>query len=203
MVITVAVAAFVVIFSLVASRALWTQMSHQAKVISEKEAARTQLEANLATVDDLQAAYKAFTSTDTNVIGGNPKGTGDRDGDNAKIVLDALPSKYDFPGLATSLEKLIKANGSSINSISGTDDEVAQAAEQAVEGPVEMPFELSATATYQGTQDLLTLLQRSIRPIQVQTLQISGTNSDLVTNLTAITYYQPERTLEVKTKVVK
>lgn len=202
MVITVGVAAFIVIFSLVASRALWVKMSHQARVINAKEVARNQLETNLATVDELQVAYNAFVETNQNVIGGNPKGTGEKDGDNAKIVLDALPSKYDFPGLATSLEKLIKANGSTINSISGIDEEITQAGNQET-GPTEIAFELSATGNYQSTQDLLTLLQRSIRPIQVRNLNLSGSNSQLISDITAVTYYQPERTLTIPTKVVK
>lgn len=203
MVITVGVAAFVVMFSIVASSALWKSMSHQGQVISEKEKARTQLETNLETVDELQVAYKAFVETPSNVLGGNPEGQGDKDGDNGKIVLDALPSKYDFPGLTTSLEKVIKNNGNAINSISGSDDEVAQTGSQANSGPVDMPFELSATGNYQSTQDLLALLQRSIRPIKAEKVELSGTNSDLVLNLTAVSYYQPERTLKVQTKVVK
>ncbi len=203
MVITVAVAAFVVVFSLVASRALWVRMSHQAEVINQKEIARDQLETNLETIDELQTSYNTFVETNQNVIGGNPAGSGDKDGNNAKIVLDALPSKYDFPGLATSLEKVIKANGSNINSISGIDDEVAQSGDQQSSGPIEVPFEMSAAGNYQSTQDLLTLLQRSIRPIQVQTLEVSGSNSELVLNLTALTYYQPERALRVQTKVVE
>jgi hypothetical protein len=203
MVVTVGIAAFVVVFSLVASYSLWVRMSHQSKVISEKETARNQLETNIATIEELQGAYKVFTETNDNVLGGNPQGQGDKDGDNAKIVLDALPSKYDFPGLTTSLEKMIKNNGSSINSISGTDDEVAQSGDPTQDGPVEVPFELSATGTYQSTQDLLALLQRSIRPIQAQTIEFSGTNSDLIMNMKAVSYYQPERTLEVKKKVVE
>lgn len=203
MVVTVGVAAFIVVFSLVASHALWTQMMHQSRVIKAKETARNQLEDNLATVDELQVAYAAFTQTSDNVLGGNPAGQGDRDGDNAKIILDALPSKYDFPGLTTSLEKVIKANGSSINGISGTDDEVAQAGDQNANGPVEMPFELSATGNYQSTEALLLLLQRSIRPIEARTLSFAGTNNNLTMTLDAVTYYQPERTLKIQTKVVK
>lgn len=203
MVITVAIAAFLVVFSLVASRALWVRMMHQRHVIQQKEATRNQLEKNIDTVDELQVAYAAFTGTSDNVINGNPKGTGDKDGNNAKIVLDALPSKYDFPGLTTSLEKMIKSNGSSINSISGIDEEVNQSSESSSQGPVEVPFELSATGNYQSTQDLLTLLQRSIRPIQAKTLELSGTNNDLILTLNAVTYYQPERSLTVQTKVVK
>lgn len=203
MVVTVAVAAFIVIFSLVASHALWKSMGHQARVISAKEKARNQLETNLQTVDELQVTYKAFVDTPQNVIGGSPEGTGDRDGDNAKIVLDALPSKYDFPGLTTSIEKVLKNNGSSINSISGTDEEALQTGDQDSKTPVQMPFELSATGNYDSTQALLSLLQKSIRPIQVQTLNLSGTNSDLVLNITAVSYFQPERTLKVQTEVIK
>ncbi len=204
MIATVAVAAFVVVFSVVTSFNLWKTMLHQARVINEKETARNQLEENLATVDELQVAYNAFIGTNQNVLGGDPKGSGDKDGDNAKLVLDALPSKYDFPGLTTSVEKVLKANGSNINSISGEDEEEIYSGEdQSNVGPVEMPFELSATGNYQSTQDLLSLLQRSIRPIQVQDLELSGTNSELVLNLTAVSYFQPERTLKVQTKVVK
>jgi len=202
MVVTVGIAAFVVVFSLVASFALWRTMAHQGRVIGEKEKARNQLATNLETVDELQVAYNAFIETPTNVIGGNPKGNGDKDGNNAKIVLDALPSKYDFPGLTTSLEKVIKNNGSNINSISGTDQEVAEA-NQNGNGPVVMPFEMSAAGNYQSTQDLLALLQRSIRPIKVENLQLSGENDELVLTVKAISYYQPERTLKVQMKEVQ
>src|SRR5690606_10637885 len=118
-----------------------------------------------------------FVETPDNVIGGNPSGTGDNDGDNAKIVLDALPSKYDFPALATSLEKILKTRNYQINSISGTDDEVAQSSQTTATTPIEMPFELSATGNINTAKDLLVLLERSIRPIQVDTVDISGSNA--------------------------
>lgn len=203
MVVAVAVSAFIVVFSLVASHALWTTMKHQSKVISEKEKARDQLIANIETVDELVVSYKAFTGSSENVIGGNPAGNGDKDGDNAKIVLDALPSKYDFPALTTSLEKIIKTNNNTIVSIGGTDDEVAQSSEQVIRQPIDVPFEMSASGSYQSIQELLVLLQRSVRPIQVQSMELSGTNSDLELSVAAKTFYQPERTLKIQTKVVR
>lgn len=200
----VAVSMFLVIFSVIAARALWTRQAHQSEVIEQKEIARDQLRENINTVDELVVSYKAFVETPQNVIGGNPDGKGEKDGDNAKIILDALPSKYDFPGLATSLEKILKDNGSSINSISGTDDEVAQSGPQSgPTNPIEIPFQLSATGTYESTQKLLGLLQRSIRPIQVQALEFSGTNSDLEVSVTAKTYYQPAKTLKLQMRTVE
>src|SRR5579884_4256983 len=91
MVAVVAVASFVTVFCLVASRAVWSQNSYQARVTTAKEKAHQQLLKNIQAYGDLTSSYKAFISTPTNVIGGSPTGTGDNDGDNAKIILDALP----------------------------------------------------------------------------------------------------------------
>lgn len=204
MMLAVAISAFVVVFSLVASRALWIRQSYQTRVIVQKEKARDQLIANIDTVDELVVSYKAFVGTPANVIGGNPNGRGESDGDNAKIVLDSLPSKYDFPALATSLEKIAAQNNNKIASISGTDDEVAQSGlQEAANEPIAMPFELSATGSYQSVQDLLNLLQRSIRPIYVQKLDLTGPNANMQVDILAETYYQPERTLTIQKKVVK
>lgn len=204
MVIVVAIAAFVVAFSFVASRALWISRSYQNRVIVAKEQAADQLAANIAAADELKTAYQAFVSTPDNVIGGNSGGTGERDGDNAKIILDSLPSKYDFPALATSMENILKSKNYKIESISGSDDEIAQAsAENPESAPVEMPFEVSATGSFTSVEDLLKIFERSIRPIKVQTVELSGTNSELTATVNAITYYQPEKTLNIKTKVVK
>ena len=66
-VMVVAIAAFVVVFMLLASRALLMRMSYQNRVISAKETARDQLRDNLDQVDDLVTAYKAFAETPNNV----------------------------------------------------------------------------------------------------------------------------------------
>ncbi len=203
MVAAIAVAAFIVVFSLVASRALWSKRGYQSRIIAEKTVAVEQHDQNLQTVDDLVVAYKAFVGTPDNIIGGNPSGSGERDGDNAKIVLDALPSKYDFPALATSLEKILSKNYQ-IDGITGTDDEVAQSTNpQATPTPIEMPFEVGATGSFKSVGELLGIFERSIRPMKIGTLEITGSNSELQVSITAKTYYQPEKTLSVQKKVVK
>lgn len=204
MVAVVAISAFIVAFSFVASRALWIRRSYQNRVIAAKEQAADQLAANIAAADELKTAYQAFVSTPENVIGGSSSGTGARDGDNAKIILDALPSKYDFPALATSMENILKNKNYKIENISGSDDEIAQAAAEGLDSvPVEMPFEISATGDFKSIEDLMSILQRSIRPIRVQTVELTGNNSELTATVNAVTYYQPEKTLNIKTKVVK
>ncbi len=198
-----ALAMFVVIFSIVACRALLSQRSYQSRVITAQEAAVKQLHDNVKAVDKLKQSYAQFTGQPTNILGANASGPGDSDGDNAKIILDALPSKYDFPALATSLEKILIDRNIKIDSITGTDDEIAQDASHDSTVPIEMPFSISVTSSYDSLQGLLDIMQRSIRPINIQALSFSGKNSSLQMNLTAATYYLPEKQLIFPTKVIK
>src|SRR6266513_1825089 len=125
-VVMAAVAAFVIVFSLVAGKALTDQAKYQNKVIAAKKKSLNQLKADLAARNSLVDSYHKFVVTNPNMLGGNTDGTGDQDGDNAKLVLDALPSKYDFPALATSLEKILTGQNLKIQTIAGSDDEIAQ-----------------------------------------------------------------------------
>lgn len=200
-----AIAAFVVVFALVASKTLISQAAYQNRVISAKKTAVSQLKTDIQATDSLAAAYKAFVGTSQNVLGGNPKGNGGQDGDNAKIALDALPSKYDFPALATSLEKLLTSQNVQIQSITGTDEEVTQSSDQSspTPKPIAMPFQISVTGNYQSIQNLIDAFGRSIRPFQIQTMQLSGDQKNMTLTLTAQTFYQPEKVLNITTEVVK
>lgn len=208
MVLFLAVAAFVAVFSLLASRALLSQRSYQSRVITEKKKALAQLKANNVAATQLVTSYKAFVSTPDNIIGGLPTGTGDRDGDNAKIVLDALPSKYDFPALATSIEKVLVARNYAIDTITGTDDELNQSAvatpvAAAVVQPVEMPFDVSVTGDLAAIQGFLDTFQLSIRPMNILKITLSGADATLRVQVSAKSYYQPQKTVTITKKAVK
>ena len=205
LVIAVAAAAFVVVFSLVASKALLDQRSYQSKVISKKETALNTLKSNIVAADKLTNSYKEFVGATTNVLGGNPQGDADRDGDNARIILDALPSKYDFPALTSSIDKLLRDNGLTPTAINGTDDEITQTAAQA-EGspqPIEIPFDVEVKASNEQGKALLGLFERSIRPFKIQKISISGKDAQLEFVINGITYFQPEKTLNLKKEAVK
>lgn len=194
------IAAFLTVFSLVSCRALLSQRAYQARVITEKSKANKQLDSNIKAVQDLKKSYTVFIADDVNLIGGSKAGDGDRDGDNAKIILDALPSVYDYPAVASSLEKVISENKSyKLLSITGKDDEINQNKANATAKPVEIPFSISVGTNYQGSKDLLAMFEKSIRPISIQTLTISGTGDNLTMNVAANTYYQPERNHDNRT----
>jgi hypothetical protein len=204
-VIITSAACFVVVFSLVASHALVSQLSYQNRIIKTKRQTVSQLKSNITAVSSLDTAYEAFVSTPTNVLGGSPTGSGSKDGDNGKIVLDALPSEYDFPALATSLEALLSNQGVQIQSIGGSDQEVAQSSTTAMAAPqpVAMPFTIAVSGNYQGIQNVINQLDRSIRPMQIQTMNLSGDQANLTLNVTAQTFYQPAKKLGITTEVVK
>lgn len=204
-VIAVAIATFIVVFSLVASKALYSQMRYQSKVSSKKETALKTLKDNLQTADQLTNSYKAFADQPTNVLGGNPKGNADMDGDNPRIVLDALPSQYDFPALTTSIEKLLNDHGFSIGSISGSDEETTQASKDSSVDPqpVEMPFTVEVATDDKRGMDLMELFERSIRPMHVDKLSLESSNGQLKVTITAKSYYQPAKSLNVQTEVVR
>jgi hypothetical protein len=201
----VSVAAFILVFSLVATKTLVSQAAYQNRVISKKRAAVNQLKVDIAATGQLKASYDAFTGTAQNVLGGNPGGSGPQDGDNAKVVLDALPSSYDFPGLTTSLETLLGNQNVKIASIAGTDDEVAQSANQSSVNPqpVPIPFSVGVEADYTGVQNVVRAFEKSIRPIQIQQLTITGDKSKLTLNISAQTYYQPAKSLNIQKQVVQ
>ncbi len=204
-VVAVGIAVFVVVFSLVASRALLNQRSYQSRVITAKQETLNQLKKNVQEVEGLTASYKEFEDSSQNVLGGSAKGTADLDGPNSRIVLDALPSKYDFPALTTSIDKLVSGNGFQLSSISGTDDEINQTQNgtSATPASVDMPFNLEATVSSTEAKRFMELFERSIRPVQIQKLSIAGQDSQLKVSITAKTYFQPGKNLNLRDEVVK
>jgi hypothetical protein len=210
MVIIVSAAAFISIFSLVSAQALLGQRSYNARVIKEKTIARDTLTKNIENSNKLVESYQRFVTSDPNVLGAKANCsegacTGDNEGDNAKIILDALPSKYDMPGLISSLEKILVDHNYKIDDITGTDDEINQQTNisSPEPEPVIMSFELGVSGNYTSMATLLQLFERSIRPFQITKLSLNGNNDDIKMVISANTFYQPAKSLTIETKVVK
>jgi len=202
----VAAASFVTVFCLVAAKTVWTQNQYQGRVIKAKEKAHHQLQDTIKAFGQLSIQYKALTGKSPNIIGGNKDGSGDNDGDNAKIVLDALPSKYDFPALTSSLEKVLADRSIKASSITGTDDQLNQQNNASSPTPeaVSIPFSFTISNTNTGAiTTVLNALHSSIRPVQVDTIVLTGGGSDMTLTVTAHTYYQPAKSVKITKQVVK
>lgn len=199
-VISVSIAVFIVVFCLFAVRALISQGLYHNRVIGEKRDALSQLERNSASLSELEETYISFTTEPINVIGGNPEGDGPQDGNNATIVLDALPAEYDFPALSSSIEKLLVEGGYPIQSLNGEDQ---LGADGGGSGPSPISYTVGTETSLDGARTLLDTLERSIRPFYIQSLTLEGSNQTLSVTLQLETFYQPGTGLEVTEKVVK
>lgn len=197
-------AAFVLAFTAISANTLVSRIGYQNKVIGAKKDALEQLDANLAARDGLVDAYEVFNSGQQNVIGGSTSGTTERDGDNAKIMLDALPSVYDFPQLVTGIEGVALSQNVSITSMSGTDDQVTQSQEtgSAQPEPVPMPFMVAVEGPYAQVQSFVRALEVSIRPIKVTAVSFTAGDGNVTATITAESYYQPATKFQVEKKAL-
>lgn len=192
-----ALAAFVLVFTLFALNTLWEIRDYQVGVIEIKEETRDTLIDNLEVAQSLNQSYQAFIAPPENIIGGASSGESSSDGDNARIVLDSLPSRYDFPALATSIEAILQSEGVTIGDISGSDEELSLSDFDSDE-PVNINFGFSANGDYEQVQSLVDAMERSIRPLRFNQI---GLRADFDDNIrlegSMMTYFQPEKKFEV------
>lgn len=192
----IALTSALVVFSLITIKGLYGVAQHRSKVITQKREAADQLKKNDAAVGELITSFKDFEEKAEPLIGTTDK--------NSKIVLDALPPKYDFPALATSLEKILTLGGYNINSITGIDNSLNEKDQNiASPKPVEIPFEISVSGTFDQIKNLPADLESSIRPMQVTYFDLTGKVDDAKLVIKARTYYQPGRNLDVRFVEVK
>jgi hypothetical protein len=189
--------------------ALLSQARYKHKVVAAKQQAAKQLENNVAAGKNLVQQYQdVFQGTNpTNVIGGKNQddpNAAPPDGSNGSIVLDALPTSYDFPALVTSLTALLQNDNIVTPSIGGS-DQISQAKNEAAAAPapVSISFTLGGTGTYPNTQKLVKDLERSIRPFDITKLTLSGGEDAMQISLQLNTDYQPPKAISITNKEVK
>lgn len=185
--VAVAVASVIVSISLVTFNFLWNLRGYNSRVIKERTVALETLESNVENVAKLELSFRSLEEGEI----------------DSKVVLDSLPSKYDFPALATSIDKQVEEAGLTLESFSG-EDRVAEAVKSAITPePIEIPFNLTVKGDYENTLKLLKNFEKTIRPLRVTDMKTSGTDKLLKTELQMVTYYQPGASLEIETKVVR
>lgn len=208
LIILVSLSVVVTIFCLVSAKALLDYASYHRRELSAKRAVIKQLEINITTASTLESQYQSFNDINPNFIGGKnttDPNTSPPDGDNARLVLDALPSKYDFPALISSVSKILTNNSVASPGIAGSDLSATLLSTPSVSpSPLEIPLSINGLASYAGAQNLIRDLERSIRPFNITTLDFGGTNSNISISVGLTTYFQPAKVLGTgSTKEVK
>lgn len=209
MVITAAAASAVSIFCLVSSLALLSQLTYQQKVIHETHKATDQINENAKNANTLVSRYKDvfIGNSPTNVIGGrntdNPNAV-PPDGTNSRIVLDALPTTYDFPALVTSVSFILNGAGLSNPNLAGTDQSSeVDSSPVASPQPVPININVSGSGKYENVKKLISDLERSTRPFDVLNFSLAGGEDSMQVTLNLNTYFQPSKALTIGTKEIK
>lgn len=209
-------ATVVTVFCLVSSKALIGQALYQRKVVNARNTSVQTLNDDIKNANTLASQYNSVfigsnaqnaiggSSQDTTTVNGQTVQTSPPDGDNGRLVLDALPTSYDFPALLTSVSKMLTLDGITSPSIGGT-DQSSNSSSQPSGNPQPQTIELtvSGTGTYKGAENFINDLQRSIRPFDVSHLTLSGNESSLTLAVDVTTYYQPAKTLNISGKEIK
>lgn len=207
-VLIVAVATIVTVFSLVSAKTLLGQAAYHKRVLDARRDALKQLNANIAAANTLVNQYQIFqTGNTTNIIGGKNSTDANLqppDGDNARLVLNALPAKYDYPALLSSITKLLNNNGFSNQTIDGKDESGTVKSEPTAKPEATtMILTVNGTANYQAVKNMVKDLERSTRAFDITKMEIKGTESNMSVTLTLNTYFQPALSLDITTKEIR
>lgn len=202
----IALSVVLVIFGLFATKAMVVKGLYQRRALHARRVVANQLKDNYTAAQTLVTQYKLFASQDPNMLGGSASSTkSNSDGDNSWLVLDSLPSNYDAPALASSIEKIMLGRNATITALKVTDDPATYSDKaQAQPKVVPVTFSFEGTSNYLSTTQLFQDFERSIRPFDLNTLEIAGTDNALHLTVGMTTYYQPARSLDLTaTKEVK
>jgi hypothetical protein len=242
MFIVVALSAVIVVFSLASAKTLLSVSSYQHRALKAKHDAIKKLQNNAKEAEALKKQYDTFENQNPNILGGvggldvaeaiatqgeaagSIKVNGQtinlsgQDGDNAKIVLDALPSSYDFPALISSVEKIAIQDNIPLQGIGGTDQGnntstsatssttsssgSASGAASSSSTP-SIQFSISTQTDYNTAQVLIKDLERSIRPVDISQFTLNGNGNLMNITIQATTAYQLPISLTITQKAVQ
>ncbi len=186
-VVSMAAAAFILSFSLVTINFLWDLSQHNLRIIAKKAEASEVLKQNVENIEKLQKSFVVLEAGDV----------------KSSTILDALPSKYDFPALATSIESLVQRSGMTLESFSGDDLEDSAIQEATQPTPVELEFSINVSGSYSDLQKLISNLERTIRPMKITQFELKGNDTRMTSTLQITTYYQPATSLDVETRTIE
>lgn len=195
----VVVASVVVAICLVLGQFMVRQMLYNNEVIAAKNKAYDTLVDNKEAFEGLKNEVNKLTSSNTlTALRVDEKDTA------LQVVIDALPTSDDRAALATSLQQVVLAqSGVTIESINVIDAGLASVTlddeESAGDAEVgEIPFTVVLLGDYNRISQALKDMERTIRPISLESVEIEGGGTQLRATVNATTYFLPAKTIEYK-----
>jgi len=205
----VAGASALVAFAVVGSIFLGQKLIFNEKVLIEKNKTVSTLNANNAAVSELETNVRVL-DTNESLLKAHAKDT-----DQAvQVILDALPADANSLALGASLQNKLLAGipGLTIESLqvdpvvgieSLTADETVVSGTEAADTANQITFRFSVSGNQDALRQALTNLERSIRTVDILSLQIENQGSGQLMTVIARAYYEPTKNVVLYDKVVK
>lgn len=184
---TIVIASVIVSVCIVLLNFFIKEINFNNKLLGEKRKANQTLENNLEASDTLA---KEFLVLETGEVG-------------ARTILDALPSKYDFPALVSSAEFLVERSGLVMTAFNGIDEEDSAEQESYSTIPKEMLFAVEVRGGYSDIKEFVRNLEKTIRPMKITNMEMSGSDTNITLKIDVTTYYQPASNLNYPKEVLQ
>ncbi len=208
----VAGASVLVGITLVASIFLLQKAWFNEKVLAEKAKTASILTENNKVVTDLKDQVRVLNTNQALKDSMNAN-----ESQPVQVVLDALPSDANSSALGASLQEKFLSDGAltieslNVDPVAGiesdTDSSVEDASSSSVSSSdhqITFRFAVSTDATNASAlKSLLQKLERSIRAIDLTSLNIETQGSRLLLTVEGRSFYEPAKTVELKDKTVK
>lgn len=206
----VAGASAVVAIALVGSYFLFQKLTFNEKVLGEKRTTISTLRANNEAVPELQDNVRVLSTHEL-----LEHARSDSEDSSLQVILDALPADGNSLAFGASLQQelLGKVDGLTIEStvvepVAGVElntEEFMNVEDSAAddgESEYQINFRFTVIGNDRELREALQRLERSIRPISVNSISTETSNNDLRMTVQGHTYYQPAKTIELKDKTV-
>ncbi len=195
----VAVAASALSFCAATGQYLFVRWEHNNSVLAAKQKAADTLGTNIDNAKNLIKEVDGLVADSAlGAVRTNPQDP------NTKSVLDALPTTFDPAALATSLQQVVLSkSGVAIDSISVPQELDVQSEDSKKAVPQEMSFSFIISGSYENIKKALVDIEKTIRPINITSLNLAGSDNNLRAAIEATTYYQPPKSVEVGEESVK
>jgi len=184
----VVVASMVLSVSLVLGKFIFDWSQFNARVWSAQSESIDTLNSNIANAEQVINEYRAF------------EGTSDI---KPEQILDALPANYDLSAWNSSLQFIVGLNSLKLESITGDDLSLQTDDSSNEPSPQEFEFQLEANGEYGKVQSLVSDLNRSIRPVALDQLTLSGSPDNITIEAAGHTYYQPSQSLDFSSEEIR
>lgn len=204
---TIVIASIVVAIALVIGQFVLKQFIFNNRIIAAKVEAMGTLDANIENADKLKNEInKLVTNKELSSVSQSTDDVASNK--NLRVILDALPSENDPSALTASFQHaILNRSGVTINSLK-VDDQFSAVVDNAGsagthDSTVSVSFSMEIDGSYSQIRNAINDIEKVIRPLQIDSIGIMGSDNNLRAAITGKTYYLPAKSVNVTMETMK